>query len=103
MSVILSPISGEYDLIRKNPESAHTIRSVTKYEEAMLEMKEVVAPELQLIESRIMGPSKELQSVMKVIRKTITKREHKACFGQTPNFKCATNVCFPLADRLRSI
>jgi amphiphysin len=77
MAVILSPIAGEYDLIGKHPNSAHTIRSVTNYEQAMIEMKEVVSPELQLIESRIMGPAKELQLVMKVIRKTITKREHK--------------------------
>ncbi len=77
MSAILSPIQGEYDLIGKHPNSGHTIRSVSKYEQAMLEMEEVVLPELQLIESRVLGPAKELQSVMKAIRKTITKRDHK--------------------------
>jgi amphiphysin len=79
MSVILSPIAGEYDLIGKHPDSAHAIRSVTMYEQAMIDMKEVVGPELQLIESRIIGPAKELQSVMRTIRKTITKRDHKVC------------------------
>lgn len=43
----------------------------------MEEMKTLIAPELELIDSRIMGPTKELQSVMKIIRKTITKRDHK--------------------------
>jgi len=43
----------------------------------MLEIKEVIVPELELIQSRILGPAKELQSVMKTIRKTITKRDHK--------------------------
>lgn len=43
----------------------------------MEEMKGLIGPELELIESRIVGPTKELQAVMKLIRKTITKREHK--------------------------
>ena len=41
------------------------------------ELKVSVAPELELIESRIVAPAKELQVVMKQIRKTITKRDHK--------------------------
>ncbi|KAF9457481.1 hypothetical protein BDZ94DRAFT_1273095 [Collybia nuda] len=76
-AVIMQPISGEYDLIGKNPEAEHTIRNVTKYEAAMEEMRALVSPELELIESRIVGPTKELQSVMKLIRKSITKRDHK--------------------------
>jgi amphiphysin len=43
----------------------------------MEEMRSLIAPELELIESRIVGPTKELQSVMKLIRKSITKRDHK--------------------------
>ena len=59
------------------PDAAHTIRSVSKYETAMEELRTAVGPELDLIESRIVGPIKELQQVMKTIRKTITKRDHK--------------------------
>jgi len=62
------------------PDADQTIRSVTNYEAAMEEMKELITPELELINSRIRGPAKELQSVMKLIRKSITKREHKVCF-----------------------
>lgn len=76
-AIIMQPISGEYDLIGKNPDAEHTIRNVTKYEAAMEEMRALIAPELELIESRIVGPTKELQSIMKLIRKSITKREHK--------------------------
>ncbi|KAH9486711.1 Protein hob1 [Psilocybe cubensis] len=76
-TVIFQPIAGEYDLIGKHPEAAHTIRNVTKYETAMQELRELIGPELELIETRISGPAKELQSVMKLIRKTITKRDHK--------------------------
>ncbi|KAE9409391.1 BAR-domain-containing protein [Gymnopus androsaceus JB14] len=68
-STLFHPISGEYDLIGKNPDAAHTIKSVTKYETAMEELRSAVGPELELIESRI--------NVMKTIRKTITKRDHK--------------------------
>lgn len=78
-STIFHPISGEYDLIGKNPNCAHTIKSVDKYETAMDELRAAVGPELELIESRIAGPVKEFQSVLKLIRKTITKRDHKVC------------------------
>jgi len=43
----------------------------------MEELRSAVGPELELIESRIVGPTKELQQVMKTIRKSITKRDHK--------------------------
>jgi amphiphysin len=77
LATVFSPIAGEYDLIGKNPDAAHTIRNVTKYETAMQELLELIRPELELIETRICGPVKELQSVMKTIRKSITKRDHK--------------------------
>ncbi|KDR85224.1 hypothetical protein GALMADRAFT_233945 [Galerina marginata CBS 339.88] len=76
-AVIFQPIAGEFDLIGKHPEADQTIRNITKYETAMQELRDLIGPELELIETRISGPAKELQSVMKLIRKTITKREHK--------------------------
>jgi amphiphysin len=76
-AVVFQPIAGEYDLIGKHPDASHTIRNVTKYESAMQELRELIGPELELIETRIAGPAKELQFVMKLIRKTITKRDHK--------------------------
>ncbi|KAJ7806167.1 hypothetical protein B0H14DRAFT_2876813 [Mycena olivaceomarginata] len=76
-STLFHPIAGEYDLIGKNPDAAQTIRSVTKYETAMEELRTSIGPELDLIESRVVGPVKELQQVMKTIRKSITKRDHK--------------------------
>lgn len=50
---------------------------MTKYETAMEELRTSIGPELDLIESRVVGPVKELQQVMKTIRKSITKRDHK--------------------------
>ncbi|KAJ2928909.1 hypothetical protein H1R20_g8355, partial [Candolleomyces eurysporus] len=76
-STIFQPIQGEYDLIGKNPDAGQTIRNVTKYHGAMEELRALVSPELELINSRIHGPLKELQTTNKTIRKTITKRDHK--------------------------
>ena len=76
-STILSPISGEYDLIGNHPNASQTINSVNKYESHLEELRGSVGPELELIESRVAGPTKELQTILKTIRKTITKREHK--------------------------
>ncbi|KZT08919.1 BAR-domain-containing protein [Laetiporus sulphureus 93-53] len=76
-AILFRPLNGEYDLSGKHPEAEHTIQNVDAYEAALQELKASVVPELELIESRILAPVKELQSVLKVIRKTITKREHK--------------------------
>jgi len=40
-------------------------------------ISETLAPELDLIDTRIVHPSKELVDICKKIRKTITKRDHK--------------------------
>jgi amphiphysin len=55
------------------------VRNVDAYEAMMEETRQSVGPELELIESRIVGPVKEYQQVLKTIRKSITKREHKVC------------------------
>ncbi|KAF8640588.1 hypothetical protein AX17_000250 [Amanita inopinata Kibby_2008] len=76
-ATIFQPISGEYDLLGKHPDSDHAIRNVTKYQAIMEELQSLIGPELELIESRVQGPAKELQSIIKLIRKSITKRDHK--------------------------
>ncbi|GJE96828.1 BAR-domain-containing protein [Phanerochaete sordida] len=74
---LFHPLTGEYDILRKYPDAEHTVKNVDQYETLMEELKSSVVPELELIQSRVMGPVKELQSIMKLIRKSITKREHK--------------------------
>ena len=76
-SNLFHPIAGEYDLIGRHPESEDTVRNVTAYQADMEELRQTLSPELELIESRIVGPVKELQTIMKGIRKGITKRDHK--------------------------
>jgi len=74
---IFSPYAGEVDLIGKHAQAAETVRNVTSYQTTMEDLRSALAPELELIESRIVGPAKELQAILKLIRKNITKRDHK--------------------------
>ncbi|RPD68771.1 BAR-domain-containing protein [Lentinus tigrinus ALCF2SS1-7] len=76
-STIFHPLGSEYGLDSKHPEAEQTIAYVDVYATNMEEMKASVVPELELIESRIVGPIKEFQGILKSIRKSITKREHK--------------------------
>lgn len=76
---MFTPVKGEYDLAEANPDAAHTITNIDEYEVMMEELKVAVQPELELIGSRILGPSMELKEVLKAVRKSITKREHKVC------------------------
>ncbi|EJD04441.1 BAR-domain-containing protein [Fomitiporia mediterranea MF3/22] len=74
---LFHPMVGEYDLIGKNPDAQDTIRNVDGYQQLFEELRMSITPELELIESRIVTPVKELQTIMKQIRKNITKRNHK--------------------------
>ncbi|KAL5495720.1 HOB1 [Sanghuangporus weigelae] len=74
---IFHPMVGEFDLIGKYPDAQDTIRNVDGYQQLFEELRLNIAPELELIESRIVVPVKELQTIMKSIRKNITKRDHK--------------------------
>ena len=53
---------------------------MTKYQAMMEELRSLISPELELIQNKILGPTKELQGIVKLIRKTITKRDHKVLF-----------------------
>jgi amphiphysin len=65
------------EMASKHPEAAATIANTPIYATHLDELRSSVAPELELIESRVNGPAKEYQGVLRVIRKTITKRDHK--------------------------
>ncbi|KAM4066029.1 BAR domain-containing protein [Hirsutella rhossiliensis] len=79
VSEIYKPISGRVsdpDSIKPegNPEG---IRACEEYEAIVKELQETLAPELEMIDSRVIRPANELLDVIKVIRKTVVKREHK--------------------------
>lgn len=74
---IFTPGGKEYDLESRFPGAAETIKQIGAYQADMAELKESLAPEVELIESRIIAPAKEFVDTLKKIRKSITKRDHK--------------------------
>lgn len=76
---IYKPISGRMSdpdslKIEGNPEG---IRACEEYEAVVKDLQETLAPELEMIDSRVIRPANELLDVIKVIRKSAVKREHK--------------------------
>lgn len=78
-TTIFSPIGGEshYDFESKFPQAKLTIQHIGEYSASFDELKETIRPEIELIESRVLAPVKELSEYVKKVRKTITKRDHK--------------------------
>ncbi|KAG1749628.1 uncharacterized protein EDB91DRAFT_754745 [Suillus paluster] len=74
---MFSPLAAEYNLQGKHPSAAATVANTPAYATALDELRSAISPELELIESRIVAPVKEFQGVLKLIRKSITKRDHK--------------------------
>lgn len=76
---IYKPISGRASdpdsyVIDGNPEG---IRACEEYEAIVHDLKASLAPELEMIESRIVKPADELSEIIKIVRKACVKRDHK--------------------------
>ncbi|KAK1924314.1 hypothetical protein DB88DRAFT_463882 [Papiliotrema laurentii] len=77
MATLFAPMGAEYNLAAKHPHSETTLANIDTYQQLMEELRETLAPELDLIDSRIVAPCKELVDICKRIRKTCVKRDHK--------------------------
>jgi amphiphysin len=76
---IYKPISGRVSdpdsIVQEgNPEG---IRACEEYEAIVKELQATLQPELEMIETRVIRPADELLEIVKVIRKSATKRQHK--------------------------
>lgn len=76
---IYKPISGRVSdpdsIVQEgNPEG---IRACEEYEEIVKDLLATLQPELEMIETRVIRPADELLEIIKVIRKTALKRQHK--------------------------
>ncbi|GAB7365599.1 hypothetical protein MBLNU230_g6668t1 [Neophaeotheca triangularis] len=76
---IYKPISGRASdpdsyVIDGNPEG---IRACEEYEAIVQELKANLKPELEMIETRVVRPADELLEIVKAVRKTALKRDHK--------------------------
>ncbi len=76
-AVIFQPILNEQSLTAKYPQAANTLRNIETYKEVMGELRDAIQPELDLLDSRVTAPLREYQELVKKVRKTVTKREHK--------------------------
>lgn len=79
MCEIYKPISGRMS----DPDSlvlagnTDGIRACEEYEAVVKDLREALQPELEMIDQRVVGPANELLDVIKAIRKTALKRDHK--------------------------
>lgn len=76
---IYKPISGRLSdpsatVPEDNPDG---IEASEAYRAVVKELKELLQPDLELIQKRIVDPAQELLKVIQLIRKMATKREHK--------------------------
>ncbi|TVY59627.1 Regulator of cytoskeleton and endocytosis [Lachnellula suecica] len=76
---IYKPISGRVSdpdaaIPEGNPEG---IEACEEYEAIVKELLATLQPELEMIETRVIRPADELLEIVKVIRKSATKRQHK--------------------------
>ena len=76
---IYKPISGRVSdpdsiIPEGNPEG---IQACEEYENIVRELQATLAPELEMIQARVIGPADELLGVLKVVQKACLKRSHK--------------------------
>ena len=76
---IYQPISGRMSdastlVPEGNPEG---IEACEQYQAIVAELKETLAPELEMIETRVVQPAQDLLEVFKNVKKLMTKNEHK--------------------------
>ena len=76
---IYKPISGRVSdpdsiIPEGNPEG---IQACEEYENIVRELQTTLAPELEMIQARVIGPADELLNVIKVAQKSLQKRAHK--------------------------
>ncbi|KAL3482211.1 protein hob1 [Aspergillus californicus] len=79
MTELYKPISGRASdpstyTIEGNPDG---IRACEEYESIVQDLKQSLAPELEMIDSRVVSPAEQLLEVIKAIRKVSVKRDHK--------------------------
>jgi amphiphysin len=76
---IYQPISGRVSdpssiIPEGNPEG---IQACEEYEAIVKDLQATLLPELEMIQARVIGPADELSGVIKIVQKSIIKRQHK--------------------------
>lgn len=76
---IYKPITGRAsDPNSAKPEgNAEGIKACEGYEAAVQDLQEILKPELEMIETRVLQPALDLLAVIKQVQKMLIKRNHK--------------------------
>lgn len=74
---LFNPIGSEGDLSVRYPSAQQTIEQIGNYQDVIADLKDTIQPELELVDTRIIAPVKEFMEILKQVKKTITKRDHK--------------------------
>lgn len=74
---LFNPIGSEADLSVRYPSAQQTIEQIDNYQGVIAELKDTVQPELELVDTRIIAPVKEYMEILKQVKKSVTKRDHK--------------------------
>lgn len=80
LETVYQPISGRLSDPNQLPqENGHEagIAACQQYRQQVNQLQELIRPELEMIESRIIRPTEEMLTIMGSVKKMFTKREHK--------------------------
>ncbi|KAF9973547.1 hypothetical protein BGZ73_003210 [Actinomortierella ambigua] len=62
---------------RRTQTAPEAVKAVDDFQAVMREIRDLLLPEVDKLDGTVVAPLNEMQNMMKMIRKTITKRDHK--------------------------
>ncbi|KAG0232754.1 hypothetical protein BGW42_007914 [Actinomortierella wolfii] len=62
---------------RRTQTAPEAVKAVDDFQAVMREIRDLLLPEVDKLDSTVVAPLNEMQNLMKMVRKTITKRDHK--------------------------
>ncbi|GBB93569.1 hypothetical protein RclHR1_00220003 [Rhizophagus clarus] len=77
---LYNPIVGKHETestARRTTTPVQTMRAADEFKSTMSDLRDILLPELDRIDELVVLPSKDFIDVVKLIKKTITKRDHK--------------------------
>ncbi|CAG8602067.1 185_t:CDS:2, partial [Diversispora eburnea] len=76
---LYDPIKGSEEgaVTRRQKTPVKSMKAVEEYEAAVIEVRELILPELDTLDVTVISPAKEFLNIIKMIKKTISKRDHK--------------------------
>jgi len=77
---LYNPIVGKKEIestVRRTTTPVQSVRAVEEFKNTMSDLREILLPELDHVDELVVLPSKDFIDIVKMIKKTITKRDHK--------------------------